>query len=143
MVGLDWRGDFHVFGGNAVYGDGFTNCERFIHPRVKYWGAGTRSQVLQTLTKCAGWAYPNFTDDSETQCVSVLEAQALGLFTVVPNRQPFREVCKDSVEADDCEEMAKKCYGQLAYNSMGSCPDEYSESVIMPRYMQILKDYLE
>ena len=71
-------------GGNALY---FSDCsnENFDFDHLLM----DREKLLFHLMSCHIWAYPNFTDDSETFGVAPLEAMVIGLPVYLPEREPF------------------------------------------------------
>lgn len=84
---------WHYSGGNRLYSPMFPECfDSKAHKSMFYWGALPRIGMLRALSFGHVWAYPNLDDDSETQCVAMIEAAVLGLPVILPDREPFREV---------------------------------------------------
>lgn len=86
-----------ITGGNKLYSDVFhENFKLSSKSTVEYRGILTRSDMLKSLSKSHLYCYPNFSDNSETQCVSMIEAAALGIPVVVPKRRPFVDTLPDN-----------------------------------------------
>jgi glycosyltransferase involved in cell wall biosynthesis len=86
-----------ITGGNKLYSDKFS--EQFQvreDSSIIYKGILNREEMLKELTAAHVFCYPNFSDNSETQCVAMIEASVLGIPVVLPKRRPFIDVLPDN-----------------------------------------------
>jgi hypothetical protein len=108
---LESRGvefSWQMTGGNKLYSDQF--MEYFQIPtnkkNLQYLGIVSRSLLIDLLRTSQVYVYANLTDDSETECVSCLEAAALGLSIILPKRRPFTDILPDAVFCSTEDEFA-------------------------------------
>jgi hypothetical protein len=132
-----------IVGGNKLYADNYPECHNFNEGGFAYRGIVPRLEVIGVLTSSQIWAYPNFTDDSETLCCSMLEAAALGISVVVPKREPFISVLPSAFFAEDEEHFAAIIHslfecGKMDYPEI----DGFSERSVMPRLLTEIEELL-
>jgi hypothetical protein len=144
MVEWGWSGYFHVFGGNSLYGPRFSNGPLPQHSRIIVHGVLRRPEVFEIMRNCVAWAYPNFSDESETLCVAAIEAAALGMMTFLPNKQPFREILREQATSGTVGDMVREIR-QALYQGVGTplVPQQYTEQVVMPKYMTEIRPYID
>ncbi len=138
QVSFEWR----FTGGNRLYSDEFSEPTTFgkESKRLKYYGPVPRQEMLGILTSAHVWAYPNFTDNSETLCVAAMEALALGIPTLLPKRKLFLMMYP---EADLCSNEREMMEKILYYFEHGQRWDtdmsRYSSRVIFPQLDEVVK----
>lgn len=87
-----------ITGGNKLYSDGFSEQFQVMEDSsITYRGVLARNEMLTELSDAHIFCYPNFSDESETQCVSMIEASVLGIPVVLPKRRPFIDVLPDNL----------------------------------------------
>ena len=83
-------------GGNKLYNEKYEELFDFTkHVKVGYLGVLPHNNLLESLATSHFVCYPNFSDNSETFCVSIVEASALRIPIILPKREPFTEVLPD------------------------------------------------
>jgi glycosyltransferase involved in cell wall biosynthesis len=93
-LGIDHT--IEICGGNKLYSDGFPEGHNFnSHPNINYHGPLSRGDMFGLLSTAHVWAYPAFQQNAETQSVAPIEAMALGIPTVLPEKEPFIEISND------------------------------------------------
>ncbi len=141
--------DMQICGGNKLYGPSFGECFDFGNRRTDinlyYKGSLRRYELYSLLTSGNIWVYLNLNDDSETFCVSMLEAAALGIPVILPEREPFTSVLPEAFFVKSIEEMADKIEDifENGPNRIDYDVSRYHEDVVMPKYMNIIKELLE
>lgn len=131
-----------ITGGNKLYSDSF-NEQFVINLRKLQHHVLDRAELLREVANSHLYCYPNFEDISETQCVAAIEAAALGIPTILPNRLPFTEILPDNPYfCTTVEDMIELIIKLLSYNrdDIEKCKvDKYSEKIILPQiHNQIL-----
>ena len=137
-------------GGNRLYGDGFGECFNFNNQQVGdvqmvYRGVLNRNDLYGLLSSAHVWIYPNFSDASETFCVSMIEAAVLGIPVILPNREPFISVLPGACFVNTWEEMVEETQKVLEFPGklMTNCETEqYSEAVVKPQLLKIIEEML-
>lgn len=140
--GVDF--EWHLMGGNKVYSPVFPECfDFFSAPHLIYHGVLSRHNVLNVLTAAHIWAYPN-NEESETFCIAMIEAAALGLPVVLMRKEPFISVLPGAFFADSFEEMADiieeiiaKDITRVEYNISA-----YSEECVKPLLLEEIRKVL-
>ena len=124
-----------ITGGNKLYSNNFS--EQFKVEKdssVGYRGILNRGELLTELSTSHVFCYPNFSDNSETQCVSMIEASVLGLPIIVPKRRPFVDVLPDNLYfVKSIEEFAEttKHVLSLRRNDLRVCDiSKYTEKAV-------------
>ena len=88
---------WEICGGNKLYSNLFPEVFKApANPKVLYSGILSHTVMLKKLALSHLFCYPNFSDESETFCVAMVEAAALGLPVILPKREPFTEVLPDN-----------------------------------------------
>jgi glycosyltransferase involved in cell wall biosynthesis len=131
-------------GANALYSDKFGECFNFhSSPHIQYRGVLSRNDLFGLLTTAHVWAYANH-ESSETFCVSVIEAMALGIPVVVYNKEPFVSVVPEAFFVNNEEEMADKIADILENgpNRVDYDMSRYSEKVVVPQILKEIEEML-
>jgi len=134
-------------GGNKLYGEHFREHFKVPdRPEINYLGVLDRPNQLQLLASSHIYCYPNLSDQSETLCVSAIEATVLGLPVIVPRKEPFLEVLPDNPYfASDINEFSEILQVLLPMNRKKSylCDTEkYKASKIIPLLVQELTNLI-
>lgn len=134
-----------ITGGNKLYSDVFPeNFKLSTVGPLEYRGILTREEMLTSLSRSHVYCYPNFSDNSETQCVSMIEAAALGLPVVVPNRRPFTETLPDNPyfvnDVYECAQVVKSIISKNRSESRVCDVTQYEEKLILNKIHQILNE---
>ena len=132
-----------ITGGNKLYSDSF-NEQFVINSQKLQHRILNRTALLREVANSHLYCYPNFEDNSETQCVAAIEAAALDVSVVLPNRLPFTEILPDNPYfCDNLEDMVELIPKLLSCNRgrLEKCKvDKYAEKNILPQiHNQILK----
>ena len=130
-------------GGNKLYcpsfPESFNNTE---NAHLNYLGIIDRNRLLTNLAASHLYCYPNFCDRSETQCVSAIEAAALGLPVILPNKKPFTEVLPDNPYFVSNHEECVNTIESLLNKERSECyicdVSRYSEGVIFDKILRVL-----
>jgi hypothetical protein len=91
--------EFHICGGNKLYNQSWPDPEINRTNCLVNHGPLSLLGTYDLLRTADLWVYPNLTDNSETFCVSALEAMTMGILTIVPYREPFISVHKQALHA--------------------------------------------
>lgn len=137
--------EYHFIGGNKLYGEIFDETIYFsAESRLIYDGILSKMEVFDFLSKASVWIYPNFSDNSETFCVAAVEALALGIPAIVPDREPFLSVVPKGFFASDPQSMAIITRIVLENKLMGDLESVkmYSEEAVKPQIMKVIKELL-
>lgn len=140
---LNYSYKWIITGGNKLYSDSFP--ETFSIPvdnHLTYKSVLSRYHMLEELANSHIFCYPNFNDNSETQCVSAIEASALGIPVVLPDRLPFTEVLPDNPYfCNSISDMIKTIIDVLSVSRdhLYTCDiSKYTEPVIMSQIYTLL-----
>lgn len=137
--------DFHICGGSLMYNLAYPEMFDLAngHPQLIYRGILDRHAMLGMMTLGHVYAYPNFTDDCETQGVSFLEAAALGLPVVLPRRQPFLEILPEAFFGSTLEEFVDIIIKLFSETKRGYHDvSRYSTGVVMPKILKEVYDLI-
>ena len=136
-----------ITGGNKLYSDGFS--EQFQvkdDSSITYRGVLDRTEMLTELARSHVFCYPNFSDNSETQCVSMIEANVLGIPTVVPKRRPFIDILPDNPyiakNEDEFARITKFLLSQPRKDTKICDVSKYTEDVVFDKIHHILLDVM-
>lgn len=117
-----------------------------VTPKFNYLGILSHNEVLKRLSTAHLFCYLDFTDNSETFCISIVEASALGVPVILPNRQPFLEVLPDNLHfCNNVTEMATAIKILLGYDRerLFVCDtSNYTEDIVLPQIEQALSNLL-
>jgi hypothetical protein len=133
--GMDY--DWRICGGNRLYRPDFPECYAFTEHGINHKGVLSRHELIGLLTLANVWMYPNFKENSETFCLSMIEAAFLGIPIVLPYRLPFTEVLPEAFFAHSPGEMVERVEAILKYgpDRINYNVSRYSEEVVMPTYV--------
>lgn len=137
-------------GGNKLYGDGFGECHNFHTWKVGdvdmvYLGVLDRHDLYGLLSSAWLWVYPNFSDKSETFCVSMIEAAALGIPVILPKREPFISILPGALFVETWQEMVEEMVEILKFPGrvMSGCDTElYREDVVKAQLLKEIGEML-
>ncbi|MFA4845083.1 MAG: glycosyltransferase [Patescibacteria group bacterium] len=135
--------EWHYCGGNKLYGDEFWECfSPGEQRRMVYQGILSQAEVVAMLQTAHVWAYPNFTDGSETFCAAAVEAVAVGIPVIVPKRQPFLDVLgKCAIYAENAGEFAKAVHKVFFSNNRPRYDvTRYSSAIVLQRVVEIIEE---
>jgi glycosyltransferase involved in cell wall biosynthesis len=132
---------WEICGGNKLYCEAFEELYDLQgNPKFNYLGILSHEELLKELATAHLFCYPNFTDNSETFCVSIVEASALGVPVILPNRQPFLEVLPDNPYfCNNTSEMVTLIKTMLCYDrkNLFVCnTDKYIEDIVLPKIVE-------
>lgn len=126
-----------ITGGNKLYSNAFNEhfsiSSQYLHHRIL-----NRLDLLHEVSESHLFCYPNFSDNSETQCVAAVEAAALNIPVILPKRLPFTEVLPDNPYfCEDVDEMISLISTLLLKNrgSLINCNvDAYTEERVFTQF---------
>jgi hypothetical protein len=137
--------EYHFSGGNKLYSDEYPEAISFCqHPKLFHRGILNRHELLNLLTSAHVWVYPNFSNDSETFCSSVVEAAALGKQIIVPRREPFLSTIPEAFFAEDSFIMSRLIKSVFEKNLSKKVCDvsHYKEEAVKAEFMRAIKEML-
>lgn len=130
-----------ITGGNKLYSESFNEHFTFDLPNLQY-KLLNRSDLLYEVAHSHVFCYANFEDNSETQCVAAIEAAAMDIPVILPNRLPFTEVLPDNPYfCNTIEDMAVLLSSLLSKNRgfLKKCNvEKYSEESVF----SVFYDYI-
>lgn len=132
-----------ITGGNKLYSDSFS--EQFQvkeDSSIAYRGILNREDMLKELATSHVFCYPNFTDNSETQCVAMIEASVLGVPVILPKRQPFTDTLPDNPyfvnNINECAEVIINLLDQSRQELKICDVSNYTEDVVFNQIHEAL-----
>jgi len=138
--------EWEVCGGNKLYSPRFQEMHNFnANPRVLSHGPIPLEDAWHLVQTADVWVYPNLTDNSETQCVAMLEAAAIGVPVFLPRRRPFTDLLPGAVFCETEEEFATMIGAFLTghgHYRAAPKPVEFAEGNVMPRFIECLEEVL-
>lgn len=140
---MDLKFSWFITGGNKLYSDVFPeNFKLSSTSPIEYRGILTRDEMLRSLSRSHVYCYPNFSDNSETQCVSMIEAAALGIPVVAPKRRPFIDTLPDNPyfvsNINECAQTVKSIIDKKRTESRICDVSQYRENFIFDQIHNIL-----
>ena len=134
-------------GGNKLYTRFFPETFKIDSKlKQKYLGILPQEKLFKNLATAHLYCYPNFSDNSETFCVSVVEAAAIGLPVILPNRKPFTEILPDNpyfYKTTDDMVMALEVLLQEKRENLYKCNTEkYTEDLVLPEFEKTIMSLL-
>jgi hypothetical protein len=136
-LSYEWR----FAGGNQLYSQKYPECFSFGGDGLIYDGILGRHDLLGLLITAHVWIYPNFQDASETFCLSMIEAAALNIPVILPNREPFSSVLPEAFFVNSPKEMADLVVKLMTqgYNRVNYDVSRYKEENVMPKYLELIE----
>lgn len=141
--------DWVLTGGNKLYSDNFGEAADFNVPTLNITHAGVmeRFDLIKLLSSAEIWAYPNLSDESETFGVAPIEAAALEIPVILPDRPPFRNGrylwgAKRCANEDEFANTIA-AYLERPWRWKDAPVNQYRDDVIFPMLNRIVKNMLE
>jgi glycosyltransferase involved in cell wall biosynthesis len=139
--------EWHFCGGNKLYCETFPEKFNFqtTNSKLIYRGVLNRKEMVEMLNSGHVLAYPAFSPETwETQGVAFLEAAALRLPVVLPNKKPFTDVMPEAYFCKTAEEMADAIIhlfvlGRADYPLIR----RYDSDVVFERLLTVVKEMTE